>query len=128
MHPERGIKVEGILKKVHVKILKENLKQSAAKLDTGHCFVFQHNNNPKHTLLLVKNYLQKTKVNIIIENLWGELKIKVHARRPSNLEKLERFAKEEWAGIPQESCHRLVENYNKRLQTVTQPKEYTIYY
>lgn len=32
-------------------------------------------------------------------NMWGELKIKVHARRPSNLEALERFAIEECTGI-----------------------------
>ncbi|XP_041646324.1 serine/threonine-protein kinase BRSK2-like [Cheilinus undulatus] len=61
--------------------------------------------------LLVKNYLQKTMVNIIncpsqssdlnpIENLWGELKTKVHARGLSNLEELESFAKEEWTGSP----------------------------
>lgn len=28
---------------------------------SGH--VFQHNSNPKHTSLMVKNYLKKTKVN-----------------------------------------------------------------
>lgn len=27
-------------------------------------FVFQHDNNTKHTLLLVKNYLQNTKVSV----------------------------------------------------------------
>lgn len=45
------------------------------------------------------------------ENLWTELKTKVHARGPSDLEALERFAKEEWAGVAQELCVRLVENY-----------------
>ena len=60
-----------------------------------------------------------------IENLWNELKKKVHARRPSNLEEMERFAKEEWAGIRQETCLKLVENYNKRLQAVIQQKGYT---
>jgi len=45
------VKVEGIMKKEgYVKILKENLKQSAAKVGLGHRFVFQHDNNPKHAI------------------------------------------------------------------------------
>lgn len=55
--------------------------------------------DPKHTLLLVKNYLRRTKVNIVdqpaqspdlnhIKNLWCELQTKFHARRPSVLEQL----------------------------------------
>lgn len=39
-----------------------------------------------------------------IENLWSELKTKVHARRPSNLEELE---------SAQQMCEGLVENHNK---------------
>ncbi len=60
------VKVEGIMnKEKYVEILKENLKQSAVKLGLSRRFIFQHDNDPKHTSLLVKNYLQKTKVNVI---------------------------------------------------------------
>lgn len=48
-----------------------------------------------------------------IENLWVELKTKLHASRPSNLEELERFSKEEWAdcsGDVCETCWKLKEN------------------
>lgn len=80
--------------------------------------------NPKYTSLLVKNYFQKTEVNIIdwppqslilnpTEILWGELKTELPARRLTNLEERERFAKEEWTAIAQETRVRLVENYNK---------------
>lgn len=59
------IKVEGMKKKEgYVKILNENLKQPVAKLGLDRCFVFHHS-DPKCTLLLVKNYYQKTKVKII---------------------------------------------------------------
>ena len=126
-------------KEEYEKILKENLKQSAVKLGLGRRFVFQHDNDPKHTSILVKNYLQRAKVKVIhwpaqspdlnpIENLWSELKARVHARRPSNLEQLERFAQEEWAEIPQETCLKLVKNYTKRLQSVIQQKGYAIDY
>ena len=92
------------------RILKENLKQSAVKVGRGCRFVFQYDNDPKHTLHLVKNYLLIYKAKITtrywpsqspdlnpIENLWGELKSRVHARKPPNSQQLEQFAKEEWA-------------------------------
>lgn len=58
------INVVGIMKKGHVTILKENLNQSAAKLDLYRRFVLQYDNDPKHSLLLVKNDPQITKVNV----------------------------------------------------------------
>lgn len=134
------VKVEGIMKKEqYEKILNENLKQSAVRMGLGRRFVFQHDNDPKHTSLLVKNYLQKSKVKVIdwpaqspdlnpIENLWGELKQRVHARKPSNLKELEDYAKEEWASIPKERCFKLVQNYPKRLQEVIKQKGHTIDY
>lgn len=134
------VRVEGIMKKEdYEKILQENLKQSATKLGLGRRFVFQHDNDPKHTSLLVKNYLQRSKVNVIdwpaqspdlnpIENLWCVLKSRVHARRPTNLKELEQFAKEEWAMIPEETCLKLLENYNKRLKAVIKQKGHSIDY
>lgn len=116
-------------RKISEIFLKENLQQSVAKLILSHRFVFQHDNNPKHTLLL-ENYLQKTKENVIVwpaqcsgfnpfENLWDELETQVHAGRPSSLEESERLTLEDWTGIIQETCVRLVDN-NKCLQTVIQ--------
>lgn len=79
------IKVEGILKKeIYAKILKENLKQSSAKLGLGRRFVAPGIDWP----------VQNPDLNPI-EYLWGELMTKDHDRIPLNLEQLERFAKEE---------------------------------
>ena len=126
-------------KEQYEKILNKNLKQSAVRMGLGRRFVFQHDNDPKHTSLLAKNYLQKSKVKVIdrpaqspdlnpIKNLWGELKQRVHARKPSNLKELEDYAKEEWASIPKEMCFKLVQNYPKRLQEVINQKGHTIDY
>ena len=60
-----------------------------------------------------------------IENLWGVLKKRVHARKPSNLREFKEFAKEEWAKIPQKTCLNLVDNYKKRLDAVIQEKKDT---
>ena len=44
------VKVKGIMRKEgYVKILKENLKQSAVKLGVGCCYLFQHDNKRKHS-------------------------------------------------------------------------------
>ena len=136
------VRVEGVMKKEqYEKILKENLKQSAVKVGLRRRFVFQHDNDPKHTsyLVIVKNYLLKAKITTLdwpaqspdlnpIEHLWGELKSKVHARKPSNLQQLEQFAKEEWANIPQDRCLQLVANYPKRLLAIIQQRGHTINY
>lgn len=82
--------------------------QSAAKMGLGR--------RSKHMLLLLKNHLEKTKVNVTAqspdlnptENLWSELKTDIRARRPSNLEELERFLKKrmDWnpSGDVWETC------------------------
>ncbi|KAK3509146.1 hypothetical protein QTP70_020257, partial [Hemibagrus guttatus] len=43
-----------------------------------------------------------------IENLWRELKIRVRARKPYNLQELGAFVKEEWGNVPQQTCRNLV--------------------
>lgn len=102
-------KLEWIIKKEgFVKILSQQVNS---------VWVIALPSNPSTTQRnLVKNCRQKTKVNVTdwpawnpdlnpIEGLWGEQEI--CARRPSNLEQLERFAKEEWFGIAQEMFVRL---------------------
>src|SRR4029434_10925078 len=51
-----------------------------------------------------------------IENVWDELKRRVHKCRPRNLKDLERYCMEEWSHIP---CHvftNLITHYRRRLR------------
>ena len=57
-----------------------------------------------------------------IENLWSDLKIAVHKRKPSNVKMLEQFCKEEWAKIPVVRCGKLIETYPKQLGAVIATK------
>jgi hypothetical protein len=41
----------------YLNILKNNLKQSARKFGLDRCFVFQQDNDPKHTSLIVREWL-----------------------------------------------------------------------
>lgn len=59
------MKMEGITKREgYVKTLKENLKHPVAKLGLGRRFVFCDDNGPKYTSLLVKDDIQKFKMNV----------------------------------------------------------------
>ncbi|KAG2468235.1 TCB1 transposase, partial [Polypterus senegalus] len=110
-------------------ILDENLLQSALDLRLGRRFIFQQDNNPKHTSKISKEWHQDNSVNVLewpsqspdlnpIEHLWRDLKMAVHRSFPSNLMELERCCKEEWAKLAEDKCAKLVASCSKRLETV----------
>ena len=134
------VKVQGIMKKEdYIKILEKNMKESAERLQLTNNWKFQQDNDPKHTAKIVKKWFREDNVDVLewpsqspdlnpIENLWRELKSRVMARKPTNLTKLEAFAKEEWANIPQTTCRKLVDTYKNRLEAVIKNKGYAIDY
>lgn len=126
----RLVRIEGKMNAAMYRdILDENLLQSALDLRLGRRFIFQQDNDPKHTAKITKEWLRDNSVNVLewpsqspdlnpIEHLWRDLKMAVHRRSPSNLMELERSCKEEWEKLPKNRCAKLVASYSKRLEAV----------
>ncbi len=85
----------------------------ALKMDRG--WVFQHDNDPKHTAKATKEWLKKKHIKVLewpsqppnlnpIDNLWRELKVWVAKHQPQNLNDLERICKEEWTKSLRDVC------------------------
>ncbi|KAI4881832.1 hypothetical protein NFI96_032234 [Prochilodus magdalenae] len=99
-------------------ILGNNLLPSVRALKIGRGWVFQHDNDPKHTARITKKWLRKKHIKVLewpsqppdlnpIEDLWRELKLRVAQRQPRNLADLEKICVEEWVEIPAAVCAHL---------------------
>ncbi|GFW22218.1 transposable element Tcb1 transposase [Trichonephila clavipes] len=132
--------IDGIKDKyVYLEILKDNLEKSVSKLGLGSGFIFQQDNDPKHTANTVQLYLlyhcrkqlhtpaQSPDLNVI-ENLWSQLEKAVHEHEIISKEVLKKVLREEWTKLSVETPKILVETMPRRLQAVIQAKGYATKY
>lgn len=126
--------IEGIMDhKMYIRILKENLGPSAEKLGLQGSYIFQQDNDPKHTAANTRLWLlyntpkqlktppQSPDINPI-EHLWKILDDEIRKRHISNKKELKEALKEEWDKIPSSVTANLVNSMPRRLQAVIDAK------
>ena len=118
------VKVVGKMKAdQYLTIIRNNICQSTHELNIGHNWVFQLDNDPKHTAIAVTKWFADSDINVMnwpsqcphlnpIENLWTALKKTDSSCKLKNMKELEQVAKGEWRQIP-------IVNYKKRLNEVS---------
>ncbi|GFX06422.1 transposable element Tc1 transposase [Trichonephila clavipes] len=133
--------IDGIMHKRWLILIycKNNLKESADKLGLGSNFIFQQDNDPKHTAFVVKEWLlyhcrnqlntspQSPDLNVI-ENLWSYLERAVQKHQITSKEQLKSVLQEEWLNIAPETTRHLVESMPRRLEAVISAKGYATKY
>lgn len=110
-------------------------------------WLFQHDNDPKHTAKRNKAYLEskkkegKIKFDVLpwpsqspdlnpIEQIWNKLKNALRDRvdKPSSLDQLFAFVQEEWHKLPKDFLRKLVNSLPRRVKAVIKNKGGSIKY
>lgn len=114
-------------------ILKQNLTASSEEMGLCNDFVFQQDNDPKHTSKLLKRFFEENDIQMLswpsqspdlnpIENIWDELDRKVPQNKRKSLNEFRTSLFETWRSIGHEIVEKLIKSIPKRLKLVIDAK------
>jgi hypothetical protein len=127
-------RVHGIMRKEQYHcILVNQMMPSARGLFFDNNWIFQQDNDPKHTAHINKAYLRNKGVNVLdwpaqspdlnpIENLWNELDRRLKNRRCNSEEELFDVLKAGWEALPDDLLESLVDSMPRRCQAVIEAR------
>ncbi len=115
--------------KHYVEIINSNLYANAERMGIRDNFIFQSDNDPKHTSRLAKNWFTENEVEQIewppqspdlniIESLWDELDRSIPQSDRKSIACFKKALFKSWEEIGQEVIDRLIRSIPKRLEEV----------
>lgn len=130
----RLVFIDGIMDRYYYKqLLEHNLQPSVDMLGLGQSWIFQQDNDPKHTAIIVRDWLlyhaprqlksppQSPDLNPI-EHVWDVLKRKIAHVDVPNKQKLKDALQKCWSEITPDVTENLVASMPRRLQAVIDAK------
>jgi hypothetical protein len=92
---------------LYKRILAENLMASVKNLGLTEDFLFQQDNDPKHTSKYTRDFFENNEINVLkwsfqspdlnpLEHLWDHVKREVRKRKPTSIKDLKEKVAEIW--------------------------------
>ena len=133
------VKIDGIMDRFVYQNILENHMLPWAEDNMSLRWVFQHDNDPKHTSKVVKDWLIANKVNVMvwsaqspdlnpIENLWDEIDRRLHEKKLSNVNEMFKEIQRVWNSISGDYIEKLIRSMKSRCQAVITSRGYATRY
>lgn len=132
-------RIDGIMDQVVYKDIMSKVMLPHAKQKMPRGWIFQQDNDPKHTALSVKDFFRTKKIRILewpsqspdlnpIEHLWEHLDRQLEGRKPSNKQTFYEMLESAWKKISIDVLIKLVDSMPSRCAAVIKAKGYPTKY
>ena len=116
------VRIEGIMNAEKYRQVLIHHAIASGKCLFGKGFIFQHENDPKHSANAEKSYLERKTAKSpdlnIIQAVWDHLHREKNKRQPKS--------KEAWYNIPEDYFRKLQDNLPKRVQDVLEVTDFCL--
>lgn len=131
--------IEGIMTGAMYKDIMETIMLPYAEEEMPLVWVYQQDNDPKHTSALVKNWFKDNNIEVMkwpsqspdlnpIEHIWGEVKRSLEKEKFKNKKDLFETFEKKWKSISQDIIDKYIHSMPRRCAEVIRRKGYATHY